>query len=366
MTGPLWSTTESNERMSLVLSSAVAGAPIALLQGALVFLPRRVAFERLRQLRRPGWAALLPGSLIFGTFGPLLAPPMSAVLIVLAAVTTPILALLAVSVAVRRRLLVLGAALIVVSAVVNLDSAPQLALTATTALACLCGGVVLERLIPRGWLAFAVVAMAAVDVALLSSGLASRPSAMLAAAEKHLGGFELAGARIGGGFIGYPDLVLAGILGAAVADDALRPHAAGLVFILAIVINSMVAHGAVMPATPPLAITLVLVDAIRAGRTSGLPRRGGGYPPLREGGSRELTLANDVSRANATVVGLPPRQTTREVGRSEHASIQIARAPVTRGRGDRTCGSRGDGSGSQRDEPPHGTRRHGRPGDVAV
>ena len=74
------------------LSSFLAIIVLATIEGGLVALPRADALAQLHRLRSPAWAALLPGSILIGTFGPLAAPSMARALVVLAAVATPALA----------------------------------------------------------------------------------------------------------------------------------------------------------------------------------------------------------------------------------------------------------------------------------
>jgi hypothetical protein len=73
----------------------IAYCTLAALQGTLVFLPRP-AGPRWNPLRSPAWALTLPAALIVGTFGVLEVPGGATGLAVLAAVTTPLLAGLAV------------------------------------------------------------------------------------------------------------------------------------------------------------------------------------------------------------------------------------------------------------------------------
>ncbi|MGH2875631.1 MAG: hypothetical protein ACRDLV_05215, partial [Solirubrobacteraceae bacterium] len=73
-------------------------------------LPRQAALERVRRLRSPAWAAMLPGSIAIGTFGVLAAPSSAFVLVLVAAVTTPLLAALAIAFVTRARVLVLAVA----------------------------------------------------------------------------------------------------------------------------------------------------------------------------------------------------------------------------------------------------------------
>ena len=93
--------------VSLSLHSALSGVPASVLEGALVLLPRARPFPRLARLRAPAWAALLPVSIIVGTFGLLIAPGLASSTVFAAAITAPLLAVIAVLLVVRARLLVL-------------------------------------------------------------------------------------------------------------------------------------------------------------------------------------------------------------------------------------------------------------------
>ena len=68
---------------------------LATLQGSLVALPTAATLTRLSRLRSPAWAAVLPGSILFGTFAPLWRPAAAFALVLLAAIATPPLALVA-------------------------------------------------------------------------------------------------------------------------------------------------------------------------------------------------------------------------------------------------------------------------------
>ena len=86
----------------MTASGYTAVIALATLEGALVALPRADALEPLRTLRSPAWAALLPGSILAGTFLPLVMPSMAFGLVVMAGVITPLLATVAVLEVVRR------------------------------------------------------------------------------------------------------------------------------------------------------------------------------------------------------------------------------------------------------------------------
>src|ERR1700759_5056872 len=157
--------------VSMHLHGAVSGVPASVLEGALVLLPRARPFPRLARLRAPAWAALLPISIIVGTFGLLIAPGMASSTVFAAAITTPLLAAIAVFLVVRARLLVLPlAALAGALAVWASGLGGHVGTGVVTALACLTVGAALQRLIPGRWLMLGVVGMSVVEIALLLSG----------------------------------------------------------------------------------------------------------------------------------------------------------------------------------------------------
>ena len=194
-----------------------------------------------------------------------------------AAVTTPLLALVAVLLVVRARLLMLPLA--VASGVLAIWATGQGGHVGTgviTALACLTVGAALQRLIPGRWLLLGVVTMAAVDIALLLAGPGYHETAVLAAAQTNFHGPRFTGARIGGTTIGYPDLFLAALMGASVAGHRAQAWAAGLLVVLAVAYDSMLTPGLLLPATVPIALTLVVVGVARHRRRRS---RKGGAPP---------------------------------------------------------------------------------------
>ncbi len=278
--------------MSLALSHAVPAIPVAALEATVVMLPRRTAFRSLSRLRAPAWAAILPGIILAGTFGPITLPSVARALALGVAFVSPVVALAGALSAVRIRLL--GALLVIALAAVAIaEVAPlsQLGFSLVTALACTSVGVALNRLIPRAWLAPGVLAMSVLDVALLATGIGVHQDLLLAAASRGLPGFALTGVQLGGVSIGYPDLFLAGLLGAAVAPDGRQAQAAGAVFVLTLALETLLVPGEVLPATLPLALTLLLTSTLPAVdlrfRRPGLrSQKGEGAAPLRAGGAR--------------------------------------------------------------------------------
>jgi hypothetical protein len=250
--------------VSLSLHSALSGVPASVLEGALVVLPRAKPFPALTRLRAPAWAVLLPVSIIVGTFGLLVAPGLASPTVLAAAITTPLLAVIAVLLVVRARILMLPlAALAGGLAVWATGQGGHVGTGLVTALACLTLGAALQRLIPGRWLLAGVVAMSVVDATLLLAGPGYHETAVLAAAQTNFHGPRFTGARIGGTTIGYPDLFLAALLGASLAGQRAQAWAGGVLVVLAVAYDSMLTPGLLLPATVPIALTLVVIGLVR-------------------------------------------------------------------------------------------------------
>ena len=223
-------------------------------------LPRSAPFPRLARLRSPAWTALLPVSIIVGTFGLLVAPTLASPTVLAAAITTPLLAFVAVVAVVRARLVMLPLAAVAgLLAMWATGLGGHVGTGVVTALACLTVGAALQRLIPGRWLLVGVVAMSVVDITLLVSGFGYHQTALLAAAQNNFHGPRFTGARIGGTTIGYPDLFLAALLGTSLAGQRAQVRAAGLLMMLAVLYDSLLSPGLLLPATVPIALTLAVV-----------------------------------------------------------------------------------------------------------
>ena len=198
-------------------------------------LPRSAPFPRLARLRSPAWTVLLPVSIIVGTFGLLVAPTLASPTVLAAAITTPLLAFVAVVAVVRARMVMLPVAAVAgVLAIWATGMGGHVGTGVVTALACLTVGAALQRLIPGRWLVVGVMAMCVVDITLLVSGPGYHQTALLAAAQNNFHGPRFTGARIGGTTIGYPDLFLAALLGSSLAGQRAQVRAAGLLMTLAV------------------------------------------------------------------------------------------------------------------------------------
>ncbi|HEY2318508.1 MAG TPA: hypothetical protein VGH67_09430 [Solirubrobacteraceae bacterium] len=287
-----------------------------MLEGALVLLPRAAPFPRLARLRSPAWTALLPVSIIVGTFYLLVAPGLASPTVLAAAVTTPLLAFIAVVAVVRARLAVLPLAVVAaVLAIWATGMSGHVGTGVVTALACLTVGSALQRLIPGRWLLLGVAAMSVVDVTLLMSGFGYHQTALLAAAQNTFHGPRFTGARLGGTTIGYPDLFLAALLGSALAGERAQAWAAGLLAVMAMAYDSMLSPGRLLPATVPIALTLAAVVCVRhlrrrAGTGSASAAAGSGSCGAGAGTARR-TCARAASGHHASLTPRPARTPAR-------------------------------------------------------
>lgn len=245
------------------LSGFAAVVALAMLEGALVALPRADALETLRTLRSPAWAALLPGSIIFGTFVPLIWPSAALGLVILAGLATPILATVAVMRVVRGPRPALLAASFVLAAVADLRGwEGQLSATVLTALGCLALGTALVRLIPYRWVVLGVLGMCLADLALIASGVGHSAAMLMANAASDVHGPVFSRARIGPITTDYPDLVLAALLGGFLAGRHHQLRAAALVSGIGAGYGLLLPVARLLPATVPIALTLILLELL--------------------------------------------------------------------------------------------------------
>lgn len=263
----------------------LAYCTLAALQGALVVLPRPADSAVWLKLRSPGWALVLPGALIVGTFGVLAVPSTATGLAALAALGTPVLVALAALGVVRgSRPAWLAALVLVGAAAATLHSWPEaLAMSVLTALGCLTLGAALVRVTPLPWLAGGIAAMCIVDVVLLTTGVGQPAAALMDTALSHTGLPAFDQARLGTISVDYPDLVLVGVLGATLAGSARQLTAGVLVAVLVAANGTLFLLADMLPGTVPVGIAAAVIAGLELrGRRSRLPSTLGRRPsPLR-------------------------------------------------------------------------------------
>ena len=133
-------------------------------------------------------------------------------------------------------------------------------------------GVLLAAVTPPRWLAAGIVAMAVADTALVVSEQLQRPNNALNAAHPAAGLPRLQSAVLGSAAMGYGDLFVAGALGALLAVTvgtvAAAARAALLTALLALGFDLLFFLVNELPATVPVALTLLILLAARRWRPS--------------------------------------------------------------------------------------------------
>jgi hypothetical protein len=252
------------------MSAAAIGGVLALasLQGSLVALPHASAFGGLRRFSSPAWALLLPGMILVGTFGVIGLPATAFGLVALAALATPLLAAVSALAIVRvpsalhgrRAALVAVVAALTAVAVLASGLPAEVAATVVSGAGSLALGVAIMRLVPQRWLPAGVLAIAAVDIALLAVGPGHSAMGAMANAQSQFHGPAFDHATVGSVSLDYPDLVLAAVLGGIAAEDpAGQRRAAMLLATLAGLYGLLLAVIDVLPATVPIAVTYFLL-----------------------------------------------------------------------------------------------------------
>ena len=252
--------------LSIGLLSAAQGGIVALAR-----IPDVPALERLRDRR---WAAIPPLSVLGFVLVGLLAERASAQgLTYLALGAVPLLAAAALGWLTRgarpaRALLVLPLFALAWADAGALGG--EAAALALSALSCVALGVLLAAVTPPRWLAAGIVAMALVDAGLVISDLLQRPNDALNAAHPAAGLPRLQSEALGSAVMGYGDLFIAGALGALLALAAGRrtqSRAALLALALALGFDLLFFLVDELPATVPVALTLIVVLGVRRRRS---------------------------------------------------------------------------------------------------
>jgi len=251
-------------------------ALLSLLQGTLVALPRTPRLAALERLRAGGWAAVLPVSVVAFVLIARAAESASAQgLTYLALLAVPPLAALALgflSHGARPAAMALVPLLFALAWADRGGLAGNIAATALAALSCVALGALLGAVTPARWLGAGIIAMAIADTALVVSDLLQRPNNALNAAHPAAGLPRLQSAVIGSAVMGYGDLFIAAVLGGLLAAGA-RPQAsaAALAVAMALVFDLLFFFVNELPATVPVALTLIVLELRRRRRDARRP-----------------------------------------------------------------------------------------------
>jgi hypothetical protein len=247
-----------------MLPFAVSTSVLTLSQAAVVALPAARRARFLERLRSRGWALILPGSILAVVVAVGVYSATAEALTYLALIAVPPLAAAAFAWAARGSRPALGAVAVPLFLVAWLDRrglAGEGAALALSALSCVTLAVLLNAIAPSQWLKWGVLLMALVDTALVVADLLQAPNNVLNAAAPGGGLPQLQKATFGSAVMGFGDLFVAAVLGAVLAARlslqrraALVAAALGLTFdLLFFVVHEL-------PATVPIAVTLLVVD----------------------------------------------------------------------------------------------------------
>jgi hypothetical protein len=257
---------------------------LSLVQGAIVAVVRSPGAAVLARMKGRGWALVPPLSVIAFVFITRAAEHASAQgLTYLALVAVPLLAVLALGwltpgATPARALLVVALFALAWADKGNLPG--EAAAVALSALSCVALGSLIAAVTPRRWLAAGIVAMAVADTTLVVLELLQKPNNALNAAHPVASLPRLQDAALGSAVMGYGDLFIAGALGgllavAAPAGRSSQRYAAAIAAGLALLFDLLFFFVNELPATVPVALTLILLCV------SGAPARAARRQPVR-------------------------------------------------------------------------------------
>jgi len=254
---------------------------LSLAQGAVVAAPRAGRISSLRLPSGARWALVPPASVVsFVLIGRAAEHASAQALTYLALCAVPLLAALALGwLAVPARPLWALAVLPLFALAWGERGSlsGQVAALALTMLSCAALGTLIAAVTPPRWLAGGIVAMAVADTALVIAQLLQQPNNALNAAHPAAGLPRLQSAVLGSATMGYGDLFIAGALGALLANElgrSVQLRAAALTALLAVAFDLLFLVVDELPATVPVALTLIAVIVRRRGVTVRRARTG--------------------------------------------------------------------------------------------
>jgi hypothetical protein len=248
---------------------------LSLAQGTIVALGRVPAVPALVRLRDRRWAAIPPLSVIGFVLVAAIAERASAQgLTYLALFAVPVLAALALgwlTPGARPARALLVPALFALAWADRGALGGEAAALVLSALSCVALGVLLAIVTPPRWLAAGIIAMALADAALVIGDLLQHPNNALNAAQPPAGLPRLQSAMLGSAVMGYGDLFIAAALGGLLALAAGRSgqlRIAALSAVFAVCFDFLFFLVDELPATVPVALTLIVVLGVRRRRSA--------------------------------------------------------------------------------------------------
>lgn len=219
---------------------------------------------------RSRWWALAPLASVVGfVFGERALSGLADGLAYLALIAVPPLAALALGWAMRgaRPWFALGAPLLFAVAWADRGHlAGDVAGLLLDALSCVSLGTLLVAVTPRVLVKLGIVATAVVDSWLIISHLLQAPNSVLGAAAPVAHLPQLQRVVFGGATMGYEDLFVAALLGALLAaQPRLAVRGAAIAGLVALLMNLLFLVVDALPATVPIAVSLLLLEASACG-----------------------------------------------------------------------------------------------------
>jgi hypothetical protein len=256
---------------------------LSLLQAALVAAPRPPSSTVLERLQSRWWALVLPLSIVVVISAIALDSASARFLTYLALIAVPPLAAAALAWLLRDgrpplSLLVIPLFALAWAAKGSLGG--QTAALALSALACVTLGWLVACVVPPRWLKLGIYLMAVVDTYLVATDLLQGPNAVLNTVSPGAGLPPLQLASFGSALMGFGDLFVAATLGALLASNRrLQLRGAVLAAIIGIAFDLLFFAVSELPATVPIALTLVALELAsrvspeRRGRQGRQPRQ---------------------------------------------------------------------------------------------
>jgi hypothetical protein len=252
-----------------VLPFAVSISVLTLAQAWTIGLPAWDPLSFLRRLRGSGWALLPALSIAVVVAAIAAASAVAQGLTYLALIAVPPLAAVALGRASRIASPRLALTVVPLFAIAWADRRGlpgEAAALALSALSCVTLGVLLVQLAPRLALKLGVVAMALIDTGLVVANLLQAPNSVLNAAHPAAGLPQLQRVAFGSALMGYGDLFIAGVVGAMLAaTPTLQRRGVVVAAVLGLLFDLLFFAVDNLPATVPIAVTLILLD--RGGAT---------------------------------------------------------------------------------------------------
>jgi hypothetical protein len=216
------------------------------------------------------WALVPIASIVFTIFAIRYVSDTATGLTYLALVAVPLLAAAALGWAARGSVpwaAVLAVPLFVLAWAARTSLVGETAAALLSALSCVTLGVLLGAVTPSGWLKVGIVLMAAADTWLVVSDLLQAPNAALVAAAPGAGLPQLQSELFGTVSMGYGDLFVAALLGAALARSVrVQRSAAVMTFVFAALFDLLFFVIDELPATVPVALVVIVLEVWQRGR----------------------------------------------------------------------------------------------------